>query len=66
MLPAVELGDLLPLEEGVGGERHPDVLINLRRLLEVRLDGLDHTGRLIDLLALLHALLEVLLLLLYF
>lgn len=66
VLTTVNFSYLFPFEEDVGRNSHTDVLLNLGYLLEVRLNGFDHARRLIDLLALLHALIEIILLLFHF
>ena len=65
-LASVDFSHLFPLEEGIRGDGHANISFDLRRLRERGLYRLDHARRLVDLLALLHALLVVLRLLLNF
>ena len=65
-LASIDFSHFSPLEEGICGDGHANISFDLRRLLERGLYRLDHARRLVDLLALLHALFVVLRLLLNF
>ena len=65
-LASIDFSHLFPLEEGIRGDGHANISFDLRRLLERGLYRLNHARRLVDLLALLHALFVVLRLLLNF